>query len=75
MAESKQQKLLVTGAGGQLGRLVVGHLLQGGASGVVAGTRDPGKLADLWDWGVELREATSTIRRASNVPLPASTAF
>jgi len=50
-------KLLVTGAGGQLGRRVVELLLDAGASDVVATSRDPSKLADLAARGVEVRKA------------------
>ncbi|WP_419320602.1 SDR family oxidoreductase [Caulobacter sp. ErkDOM-E] len=49
-------KLLVTGAGGQLGRRVVELLLQAGAD-VVAASRDPSKLADLVEQGAEARQA------------------
>ena len=48
--------LLVTGAAGQLGRLVIDDLLRiGGGDKIVAGTRDPAKLADLAKRGVEIR--------------------
>lgn len=49
-------KLLVTGAGGQLGRRVVELLLQAGAD-VVAASRDPARLADLVAAGAEARRA------------------
>lgn len=47
--------ILVTGAGGQLGRLVVDALLKGGtpAAQIRAGSRDPRKLADLAEQGVQ----------------------
>lgn len=51
-------RILVTGASGHLGRLVVENLLASGkvaASDIVAGSRDPGKLADLAAKGVETR--------------------
>jgi hypothetical protein len=49
----------VTGASGQLGRLVVQDLLARGvpASNVVAVVRNPGRAADLADRGVQVREA------------------
>jgi NAD(P)H dehydrogenase (quinone) len=53
----QSSKLLVTGAGGVLGRTAVEHLLASGATNVVAATRDPSKLADLAARGVEVRKA------------------
>ena len=51
--------LFVSGASGQLGRLVVDALQSRGYAGrIVAGTRDPSKLADLK--GVEIRQADFT---------------
>jgi NAD(P)H dehydrogenase (quinone) len=50
-------RLLVTGAGGQLGRRVVELLLEAGVGDVVAASRDPSKLADLAARGVETRRA------------------
>ena len=50
------ETLFISGAGGKLGRLVVEQLLARGYAGkIVAGTRDPSKLADLR--GVEVRQA------------------
>lgn len=51
--------IVVTGATGQLGRLVIEQLLQRGvpASGIVAAVRNPAKAADLATRGVQLREA------------------
>jgi len=50
------ETLFISGAGGKLGRLVVEQLLARGYAGkIIAGTRDPGKLADLK--GVEVRQA------------------
>ncbi|ODN69538.1 SDR family oxidoreductase [Methylobrevis pamukkalensis] len=49
------QTLLVSGAGGQFGRLVVENLLAANAGTIVAGSRNPDKLADFADRGVELR--------------------
>lgn len=57
MPHSSGTRLLVTGAGGQLGRRVVELLLESGASGVIATTRDPAKLSDLAARGVEVRRA------------------
>ena len=50
-------RLLVTGASGQLGRAVVEELLRLGAPRVVAATRTPEKLDDLRGRGVEVRAA------------------
>ncbi|MGY2030614.1 SDR family oxidoreductase [Nocardia gipuzkoensis] len=47
----------VTGASGQLGRLVVEELVRAGSTPVVAIVRDPRKAADLADRGVDLRQA------------------
>ena len=51
------QRLLVTGASGNLGRRVVESLLEINAGPIVASTRDPSKLADLAAKGVEVRAA------------------
>lgn len=51
------QRLLVTGAAGQLGRRVVEILLASNAASIIATTRDPSKLADLAAKGVEVRAA------------------
>jgi len=47
--------LLVTGASGHLGRRVVEILLGSQAGKVIAGTRDPAKVADLAAKGAEVR--------------------
>lgn len=51
--------IFVTGASGQLGQLVIKHLLARGVapSRIVAGTRSPEKLADLAAAGIEVRKA------------------
>ena len=51
-------KILVTGAAGHLGRLVIKHLIESqnvSPSDVIAGSRDPAKLADLAGLGVGTR--------------------
>lgn len=54
-----QPTLFISGASGKLGRLVVEQLLSRGYAGkIVAGTRDPSKLAGLE--GVEVRQADFT---------------
>ncbi|RMI30802.1 SDR family oxidoreductase [Nocardia stercoris] len=50
--------IAVTGAGGQLGRLVVEALLAREAGPIVAIVRDPAKVADLAARGVEVRRAS-----------------
>ena len=50
-------RLLVTGANGQLGRATVEELLRRGATRVVATSRTPEKLAHLKERGVEVRAA------------------
>ena len=52
-------KLLVTGASGQLGSLVIRHLLETNkvpTSAIVAGSRDTSKLSGLASQGVETRK-------------------
>lgn len=49
--------LLVTGAGGHLGRQVVEALLGSNSGAVIGTTRDPAKLADLAARGAEIRHA------------------
>lgn len=56
MTKFKDQTLLVTGAGGNLGRLAVEELLARGATRIIAGTRDIARLADLAAKGVEVRQ-------------------
>jgi NAD(P)H dehydrogenase (quinone) len=56
MSKFKDQTLLVTGASGQFGRLAVEELLAKGATRIIAGTRDPSKLADLAARGVTVRK-------------------
>ncbi|MCS6758204.1 MAG: NAD(P)H-binding protein, partial [Candidatus Devosia euplotis] len=56
MTQLKDQTLLVTGAAGKFGRIAVEELLTRGAGKIVAGTRDPSKLADLAARGVEVRK-------------------
>ena len=51
--------IFVTGAAGQLGRLVIKHLLARGVAPdrIIAGTRSPEKLADFAAAGIEVRKA------------------
>ena len=55
MTQFKDSTLLVTGAGGNLGRQAVEELLARGATKIVAGTRDTARLADLAAKGVDVR--------------------
>ena len=53
--------LVVTGATGQLGRLVINQLLQAQpASSIVAALRNPAKAAELAALGVQVRHADYT---------------
>ena len=52
-----EKQLLVTGAGGNLGKAVVAELRRLGAKKVIAATRTPGKHRELTALGVEEREA------------------
>ena len=70
------ETLLVTGASGQLGRLVLDDLLASGkiaASSIIATTRDVAKLADYAEKGVTVCKPTSTMRQASRRLSPAPT--
>ncbi|MET0391392.1 MAG: SDR family oxidoreductase [Polyangiales bacterium] len=49
--------LLVTGASGHLGRLVIERLLEHGAGPIIATTRNPDSLQALRSQGVEVRKA------------------
>lgn len=53
---ANQPTLLVTGASGHLGRRAVELLLEAKAGHIIAGTRDPSKIADLAVKGAELRK-------------------
>jgi NAD(P)H dehydrogenase (quinone) len=57
MPQTDKPTLLVTGGGGHLGRRVVELLVEAEAGKVIAATRDPAKLADLAQRGVEVRKA------------------
>ncbi|MHA1559530.1 MAG: NmrA family NAD(P)-binding protein [Alphaproteobacteria bacterium] len=68
MSERQTGPYLVTGASGQLGRLVLDHLLGAKAEGIIATTRSPEKLSQYIERGVEVRAAdfdsTSTLAAA-----------
>src|SRR3569623_3263971 len=49
--------LFVTGANGHLGRVVIEYLLAAGSARVIAGARDPSRLADLAAKGAAARRA------------------
>jgi NAD(P)H dehydrogenase (quinone) len=53
---ANQPTLLVTGASGNLGRRAVELLLEAKAGKIIAGTRDPSKIADLAAKGAETRK-------------------
>jgi len=57
MVHPENSTLLVTGAGGQLGRRVVELLAQAKPGKLIAATRNPDKLADLARRGIEVRKA------------------
>ena len=48
---------LVTGASGQLGRLVLEHLIEAQAAPIIATTRSPDKLSEYAERGVDVRVA------------------
>lgn len=55
MSDYTNSSLLVTGASGNFGRIAIEELLARGATNLIAGTRDPAKLADLAARGVTVR--------------------
>jgi NAD(P)H dehydrogenase (quinone) len=55
MKSETEPTLLVTGASGNLGRRIVELLLEQGGATVIAGSRDPGKLAGLVEKGATVR--------------------
>lgn len=57
VTESSYPHLLVTGAGGHLGRRVIELLLEAGVPAVTAASRQPGKISDLAARGARLRSA------------------
>ncbi len=63
--------IFVTGAAGQLGQLVIKHLLAPGVapSRIVAGTRSPDKLAGLATAGIAMRSRRLSPRTSSVSPI------
>ena len=57
MTDSSRDRLLVTGASGQMGRRAVELLLETHAGNLIATTRTPEKLEALGDRGVDVRPA------------------
>lgn len=57
MSTLKENNVLVTGASGNVGRLVVDWLLENYNGSIIATTRQPEKLADLAERGVIVRQA------------------
>jgi len=57
MSTLKEHNVLVTGASGNVGRLVVDWLLENYNGSIIATTRHPEKLADLAERGVIVRHA------------------
>lgn len=56
MADFKDKRIGVVGAGGQLGRAVISYLQERGATRLVAVTRDPAKLTQMAAKGVDVRK-------------------
>lgn len=54
---ASRERILVTGASGHLGQLVLEDLLKAGQRDLIGTTRDPDKLAHLAQKGVEIRAA------------------
>ncbi len=54
---SQNERILVTGASGNLGLLTLNALLEAGQTNIIATTRDPAKLSELSNKGVEVRAA------------------
>lgn len=54
---ANSEKVIVTGASGKLGRLVVQRLLEKGNSNIIATTRTPEKLEEFRSRGVDIRLA------------------
>eukprot|EP00981_Chlorochromonas_danica_P004653 scaffold922_cov141-Ochromonas_danica.AAC.1 len=54
--------IAVTGANGQLGRLVIKHLVKQAGAGmkIIAAVRSPSRAADLAELGIEVRKADYT---------------
>lgn len=66
-------KILVTGASGRLGQLVLEALLKAGQKNVIGTTRDPEKLTKFAQQGVEIRNADFSDTKSLDVAFAGAT--